>query len=1307
MRSFHLSQPLFMAGLVSTLLLTACQATPNTSSIQTAATRNQLAISQSVATAPPRPSYPALSKPEATGTLSWQGNKLTLSLKLPPRSPNFATQKLDLSDADSVSASVTDSRGNTYTPDGADGNGRVSYPPTGELTLSFSDVASDELLLASVQVRTSSADIPQAELGTALRPSATVTPASATLNFQNSALQRTLSELLVLSPVRARSLDLSALSSLLTAITVPSGTAPNLSYTTHPTLVDTDQLAADLVSSEPATLTATDYRRNGTTVNIDVTGLLGSDTLQVQITDAASAVRTDLGNGTSSGASNILKSTPGSGIQVIVQPFGTPLMDYSYSVSPAGPLTLSEGGTQNLTITATPSVTLTGFTPSAAATGTSITLTGTGFTGTSTVQFSGPGGTWIDASSFTVVSDTQISATVPATAIDGPVRMTKGATISSANSLDVQRTWFVNDDASGGNNGTAWANAFNSLQDALSAAGAEDQIWIAAGTYKPSASNVNALFQMKANVDIHGGFAGNETSLSAADPATHLVRLSGDLQDDDVTSVTPFTSATPNSDRLINGANNAILSGVTVSGAANSGMIISNTSPTLQQLVFEHNQSVEVGGGIYSQDGSPTLTDVVFRHNYSGYRGGGMFVTGISSNVTLTNVSFEQNQAPNRGGGLSLEGQSNGTLTQLRFIENTAIYGAGLALFRHTNATLEDAVFDGNDAALGGNVLEIEGILGNNRLNRIALVNNTSLSEVVRFNVYINGATARVSNMLVADNIVQGNFVNIQSALPDSVILQHVTLANNLCSGNPCAIRNLSPSESTYQNLLLWKDTLGPTPGVSDNNLLFDAANDPFVDSTDPDGPDNIWFTEDDGFQLKSSSTTAIDGGVIIPDLAVDITGLAYLGDPDIGAYEHTPPPGPPANVILVDQDASGTNNGSSWPNAYTDLQSALAAATSGQEIWVAEGTYFPTSGSDRTLTFQMKEGVNLYGGFDGSENARSERDFSTHVTVLSGDLNGDDNVSTVPFENISDNSEHVLLGANNAILDGFVIEKGYAYPSSGTINASNPGCNGGGMRNLGVSPTLRNLIFRHNSAHYYGGGMQNRDGGNPIMTQILFENNVARYWGGGMQAYNASPSLTDVTFQNNAAPGFYGGGMHASNGSTPTLERITFLNNSAAAGGGMMINTSTPVLNNVVFSGNTATNDGGGLQISFSAPILRNITFSNNTADDTGGGIDFDDNAPGTPIYENLLFWNSSLELVDLGTGNGNMVADSNPFVNVTTPNGPDGIPRTADDGLRLSSGASTVINMGISGGSISSQDILGVDRISNPEPGAYEYQP
>jgi predicted outer membrane repeat protein len=297
------------------------------------------------------------------------------------------------------------------------------------------------------------------------------------------------------------------------------------------------------------------------------------------------------------------------------------------------------------------------------------------------------------------------------------------------------------------------------------------------------------------------------------------------------------------------------------------------------------------------------------------------------------------------------------------------------------------------------------------------------------------------------------------------------------------------------------------------------------------------------------------------------------------------------AGTCYVDVDAVGANDGTSWTNAYTDLQLALGASPC-TEVWVAAGVYKPTTGTDRTATFRLKNGVALYGGFAGTETVRDERDWTANVTILSGDLNGDD----VGFTNNSENVYHVVTGATGATLDGFTITAGNAN----VANVMDPNGNGGGMlNNSGSSPTLTNLIFSGNSTLYYGGGMLNWHSSSPTLTNVSFNGNSADSDGGGMFNWSSSsPALTNVTFSGNSA--VVGGGMYNYLSSNPTLTNVTFTNNSATTlrGGGMYNYQSSPTLTNVTFSSNSAFTTGGGMYNEVgSNPQIRNTIFWGNTA--------------------------------------------------------------------------------------------------------------
>jgi len=212
--------------------------------------------------------------------------------------------------------------------------------------------------------------------------------------------------------------------------------------------------------------------------------------------------------------------------------------------------------------------------------------------------------------------------------------------------------------------------------------------------------------------------------------------------------------------------------------------------------------------------------------------------------------------------------------------------------------------------------------------------------------------------------------------------------------------------------------------------------------------------------------------------------------------------------IYYVDANANPNGDGGSWANAFNELRDALEVGLwSGDEIWVAEEIYRPTDGNDRLISFELVEGVALYGGFDGTETARNERDWEEHETILSGDI------GTVGID--TDNSYHVVIGADNATLDGFIITRGNAnkeYPSG----SNGPEDDGSGMFNNVSSPIVENCIFRENNADKFGAGMYNY-WGSPSITNCIFSDNTAHSGGGMDMKYSAQ----SVVIQRTMAEGF------------------------------------------------------------------------------------------------------------------------------------------------------------------------------------------
>ena len=336
------------------------------------------------------------------------------------------------------------------------------------------------------------------------------------------------------------------------------------------------------------------------------------------------------------------------------------------------------------------------------------------------------------------------------------------------------------------------------------------------------------------------------------------------------------------------------------------------------------------------------------------------------------------------------------------------------------------------------------------------------------------------------------------------------------------------------------------------------------------------------------------------------------------------------------------TKDGTSWATAYGEAEfpAAIQSADAGDELWVAEGAYRPSTTGNKSATFQLKSGVALYGGFTGNETTRDARDRENNLTVLTGDLAGDDTKAnlnggvTVSADYIvGTNSDTVVVGSgtdDTAVLDGFTLCGGNKGTLYGGVNYA-----GGGMYNDAGSPTVTNCTFSGNNAGW-GGGMCNNDSSSPTVTNCTFSGNNASY-GGGMYNNGGSPTVTNCTFSGNNAS--YGGGMFNYD-SSPTITNCTFSGNKAGRGGGMYNReNSSPTVTNCTFSGNKVDSWGGGMHNYHSSPTVTNCTFSGNNATTYGGGMYNLTNS--SPTITNCIFWEDTA-----ATGNEIYNASSNPTV-------------------------------------------------------------
>ena len=301
-----------------------------------------------------------------------------------------------------------------------------------------------------------------------------------------------------------------------------------------------------------------------------------------------------------------------------------------------------------------------------------------------------------------------------------------------------------------------------------------------------------------------------------------------------------------------------------------------------------------------------------------------------------------------------------------------------------------------------------------------------------------------------------------------------------------------------------------------------------------------------------------------------------------------------------------GVGDCSAWENAC-DLQTALTTAVAPAEIWVKAGVHKPTIVPDsRDAAFTLRSGVEVYGGFAGTETAREQRDWRLNLTILSGDIDNNDINEDGNFiiedvvEIVGANSRHVVVGSGvdaTSILDGLVITAG-----------KDAGVTGAGILLVGGStPIFRNLLI---SGNYAGtGGGLNIDGSGPTIVNTIFAHNFAEYRGGGMNdSVNINTTLINCEFYDNVSRDNHGaaimtGYSKLTGGVLKIINTLFHYNYTPYAVAGIFADNTNVQLYNVTFSENISGGEPAAVLSYQSTWTVANVIVWGNHSP---GGIEF-----------------------------------------------------------------------------------------------------
>ena len=833
---------------------------------------------------------------------------------------------------------------------------------------------------------------------------------------------------------------------------------------------------------------------------------------------------------------------------------------------------------------------------------------------------------------------------------------------------------YVDTQATGGNDGKSWEDAYNNLYAALFLAGSGSEIWVAQGSHRPGLFR-NHSFTLKNGVALYGGFptGGGDGSRDARDPGTYETILSGDhgvagdYSDNSYhVVVASGTDATARLDGFtIRDGNADVASDPDGKGG---GIYNQGGSPTLSNLYVYGNHAL-VGGGMYNLTGDPTLTAVIFEDNEAG-NGGGMY--NHLSDPVLADVRFVQNLG-DLGAGMS-NYYSSPALTDIRFWQNDARdFGGGL-YNRNSHPTLDQVIFEDNTAYNGGGLynLDSDPVLSGVQfeLNRArsmggGIYNNYSDPVLVDVDFTRNsalqsggGAYIWKSEPAFVGASFQGNTAGWNGGalvVGDSsmVTLANVVLSGNHASGDGGGLHNSGNATVSLAGVTIAGNSAGDEGGgVRNDTVTISLDNAILWGNSAAQGAQMV----SDGGTVTLAHSLVQGGcpaGAACPGNLLEIDPL-FVRDPDPGADAvwGTDDDNYGRLGLRCDSPAIDAGDNDALPADEQDVDGdgnvteKLPVDLPGNPRFV-DAASVPDTGNGTAPIVDLgayeapPSPLHVDRSAAGADSGLSWADaFPDLQAALQWGESGALDIwmaqgSYVPGVNRED-TYRLISGV--AVYGGFPAGGGdgtfgaRAWQTYETILSGDIGLPNDPVGNIyhvvtadGVdrSATLDGLTISGGQAD----GIETMASRTAAGSPLAAGEGCATYtaWGGGLCSAGGSPTLRHLTFRDNF--GKRGGAIYNSRGQ-PWLDDVRLIDNDAWEGGGMYNWEGDPLLTRVVLRGNFADYGGGmasdGWIQTLARPTLINVRFEGNTAM-YGGGLYY--GGVSTPTLTNVSFSGNSAE--------------------------------------------------------------------------------